>query len=86
MSRKDIFTFATIAIIAAIISSFVAGKIFNSNHQRNEKAAVVEPISESLPDVNNTKDFQAFYNSKALNPTQLIRIGTSQNNTPFSDQ
>jgi len=84
MTRKDVFTFATIAILAAVISSVIAGKIFTSDKQRSEKAAVVEPISATLPDVNNSKEYKAFYNSKALNPTQLIRIGTSQNKTPFN--
>ena len=85
MRRKDIFTFVGIGIIAAIISSIIAGAIFTSEKQRSEKVPVVEPISADFPAVKTDSQYQAIFNDKALDPTQLIKIGTSQNNTPFSD-
>lgn len=85
MKRKDIFTFVAIAIVAAVLSSIIAGAIFTSEKQRSEKVPVVEPISGNFPAVSSDSQYQAIFNKNALNPTQLIKIGTSQNTTPFSD-
>ena len=87
MKQKDILSIAVIVIVAAVFSTFLANKLFNSNDHHNLKTAVVEPISNSFPDVKNDPAYTAFFNDKALDPTQLIKIGTSNNNTPFtSDQ
>lgn len=84
MKQKDLLAIAVIVIVSAVISSVAAGAIFNSSEQRKEKVPVVEPISSQFPPVQNDTDFQAFFNPTALNPTQLIKIGTSQNPTPFN--
>ncbi|MBA3757872.1 hypothetical protein H0X09_03335 [Candidatus Saccharibacteria bacterium] len=86
MKQKEFLLIAVIVIVSAVISSIAANAIFNSSDQRKEKVAVVEPISSKFPPVQNDSDYQAFFNPNAINPTQLIKIGTSQNTTPFNEK
>lgn len=84
MKRKDIFTLLVIGVVAAFLSSIIAGAVFNSSKQRKEKAPVVTPINKDFPAVANDSRYQAIFNPNALDPTQLIQIGTSQNPSPFN--
>jgi hypothetical protein len=87
MKQKDLMTIAIIVIIATVFSTILANKLFNSSKHHNLKAAKVEPISSSFPDVKNDPTYKTFFNNEAIDPTQLIKIGTSKNDSPFtSDQ
>lgn len=86
MLRKDIAILVGIGLIAAIISSFVSGAIFNSGKARSTKVPIVSPITSTFPDIANDSDYKTVFNDKALDPTQLIKIGTSQNPQPFNSQ
>jgi hypothetical protein len=44
---------------------------------------VVEKIPSSLPDVKNDSNYNSFINSNALDPTQPVQIGNTQNKNPF---
>lgn len=83
MKQKDILALVVIGIIAAVISSIAAGAIFNSSKQKPLKVAEVQKIDSTFPQVKNDPAYSAIFNEEALNPTQLIQIGTSQNPTPF---
>ncbi len=84
MRQKDYLLIGGIIVIAAIISSLVAGAIFNSSKHHQEKVPVVQPINGNFPQAQSDPTYQAFFNAKALDPTQLIKIGTSQNTAPFN--
>lgn len=84
MKRKDVITLVVIGVIASIFSYIGSGVIFTSSKQRSEKVPVVQKISSDFPAVQSDSQYQAFFNKEALNPTQLIKIGTSQNQTPFN--
>jgi hypothetical protein len=83
MKQKDIAIFVAIAVFAMIISSILANAIFSSSKSRNLKVPVVQSISGDFPQVSTDNNLKAVFNDQALDPTQLIKIGTSQNPTPF---
>jgi len=84
MNRKTIFSLAVIVIIAFVISSILSNAIFNPSKRRSATVPIVQPISSTFPDVKSDPNYKSVFNSQALDPTQLIQIGTSQNNTPFN--
>jgi len=79
MKQKDIALIIMIAAIAAFASFFVSRMLFQSGDKRQQKAEVVDVIST---------DFQPpsakYFNSASINPTQLIKIGGSDNPNPFN--
>jgi hypothetical protein len=83
MKQKDIAILVGIAFFAIIVSSILANAIFSSSKSHNLKVPVVQPISSDFPQVNSDANLKAIFNDQALDPTQLIKIGTSQNQTPF---
>jgi hypothetical protein len=78
MKQKDIALIAVIAIISGVISFMVSGWIFAKPADRKQKAEVVDVIASdfSLPD-------SKYFNPHAIDPTQLIQIGDSNNPNPF---
>jgi hypothetical protein len=59
--------------------------IFGSPQKNPIKVPVVTPISSDFPSPQTDSTYQAFYNQKALNPTQLIQIGGNGNTAPFNN-
>lgn len=78
MKQKDVALIILVVFFSAVISFFVSKLIFTSSSERSLTAEVVEPIDPSFQQPDN-----AFFNSKSINPTQLIKIGDSKNNQPF---
>ena len=83
MKRKDLAVIAMVAIVAAIFSFVVSGAIFGNSKNNNIKVPVVDRISSTFPSPQNDDSYKKFFNSNALNPTQLIQIGGSSNTAPF---
>jgi hypothetical protein len=84
MKRKDLTKVIFVAVIWGIFSIIMSGIVFKSP-VKNAKVPVVKPISTSFPQVSTDNNYQAIFNTNALDPTQLIQIGNSQNNTPFAN-
>jgi hypothetical protein len=85
MKQKDYMTLVVIVIVATIFSIVLAGKIFGGSAQKHDlKAPEVQAISGSFPDVKNDTTYNSVFNANSLNPTQLIQIGTNQNNSTFN--
>ena len=85
MKRKDWLVIGLVAFIAAIFSFVLSGAIFGSPQKNPIKVPVVTPISSQFPVTQNDDNYKTFFNDKALNPTQLIKIGGSNNTTPFQN-
>jgi len=83
MKRDDILKVVAVAIFAAVISLIIAGSIFNSPAKHNQKVPAVQPITTSFPDITNDPNYNTIFNSKALDPTQPVQIGNSNNTSPF---
>lgn len=68
------------AIIFAGIFSLVLSNVFlNPASKRQATVEVVAPITAEF----NRPDSR-FFNAESVNPTQQIRIGDSENQSPFS--
>jgi hypothetical protein len=79
MKQKLVMTIIVAAFFSAIISFMIAKFTFGSVKNREHQVDVVPPISALfLP--TNPQDF----NSNSIDPTQLIRIGVNNNQTPFN--
>lgn len=78
MKQKDIALIIIVVFFTGVGSFFLSGIIFRTNHL-SEKVETVEPISAdfSQPD-------KKYFNSDAINPTQLIQIGKNNNDKPFN--
>ena len=83
MKQKDIVGLVLIAIVAGIISLIASNSLFSAG-QKPSKVPIVQPLSADFPDVKNDPNYKAIFYSGALDPTQLIQIGNTQNNTPFN--
>lgn len=83
MKKKDLIVVGIVAFFAAIFSLILSGAIFNSPKKNPVKVPVVYKISSNFPSVQNDSAYKAFFNDKALDPTQLITIGGSTNPQPF---
>lgn len=77
MKQKDIGIIIAIVIVSAILAT-VASKFLIKPAQRQQKVEVVLPISADFP-APDTR----FFNNTALDPTQQIQIGDSNNTDPF---
>lgn len=79
MKQKDIALVVMVVFVSAVFSLALSKAIFGSPQKRQQKVEVVDPISAdfSQPD-------PRYFNSKSVDPTQLIQIGNSKNSNPFS--
>lgn len=82
MDRKGLPLIITVAVVAAIFSYIIAGLIFQAP-PRDTTVPQVEAIKASFPDVKNDAAYSSFLNPGAIDPTQTVQIGNSQNNNPF---
>jgi hypothetical protein len=85
MKQKDYLTLGIIIFIATMISIVLAGKIFGGAvSKHNLTSPEVQTISSRFPDMKNDPSYKDVFNNSALNPTQLIQIGTNQNPSSFN--
>lgn len=79
MKQKDLALILVIVFISAVVSLLVSKTIFASPKNRQQKVDVVQPITADFP-----KPDSHYFNSTAIDPTQLITIGQNANSNPFS--
>lgn len=79
MKRKDILTLVVVAIFAGIFSVVISKFFFTSGADRSLSAETVQLIDSHFED---PPDKQVF-NSQAIDPTKLIKIGDTNNSQPF---
>ena len=85
MKKSDLTLLISIAAVAALISFFVAGSVFNSPSKRT-KVPVVQALNPNFPDVKNDPAYRLFLYPGALDPTQPIKIGNTKNTEPFNSK
>jgi len=71
------------AVLSGIVALIVSRISFSSPKSRSTTVPTVEALSSTLPDINGDSNYKSIFNPQALNPTQLIQIGTGQNSQPF---
>lgn len=79
MKQKDIAVIVIVIFFSGIISFFVSNAVFVTPQNRQQQVEVVEAINSNFP-TTNTK----YFNNQAIDPTQLIQIGTTTNPNPFN--
>jgi len=79
MKQKDIALILVIVVFSGVVSFIVSGAVFAPAKDRQQNVEVVDPITANFTDPDDI-----YFNSNAVDPTQLIQIGTSTNPTPFN--
>ena len=78
MKQKDIAVIVVITFFAAILSFFIANKVFVTPKNRQQTAPVVDAIDSSMAPTD-----KRFFNSDSINPTRNSSA-TGTNQTPFN--
>jgi hypothetical protein len=84
MRSKDKFIFISVALVSGLISLVISNALFGSPSKRDIKVPNVQTISPTFPDIKNDSNYNSFINTNALDPTQPVQIGNSQNSAPFN--
>jgi uncharacterized membrane protein YgaE (UPF0421/DUF939 family) len=79
MKQKDVALIIVTIFIGAVVSFIVSNMIFSTPANRQQQAEVVEAITPDFA----TPDSR-YFNSKSIDPTQLIQIGNNNNSNPFN--
>ncbi|HVW22915.1 MAG TPA: hypothetical protein VHB51_00250 [Candidatus Saccharimonadales bacterium] len=79
MKKNDLALLIVIAVFSGIISLVVSRLIFVTPANRQQSVKTVQSISTSF-----TTPSSQYFNSSSIDPTQLITIGDSNNQSPFS--
>ncbi|MEX2006751.1 MAG: hypothetical protein WD877_01045 [Candidatus Saccharimonadales bacterium] len=83
MKRKDIFSLVVTAVVTGLISLFITNALFKTPQSRAGQVPQAPVITTIFPDVKNDPAYKAFLNEQALDPTQPIQIGNTNNTSPF---
>jgi hypothetical protein len=79
MKQKDLPIIIVVVFISAVLSFFLSRSLFASGSSRQQQVDVAQSISAAFP----TPD-SSYFNSNAVDPTQLIQVGTNNNTNPFN--
>ena len=83
MKQKDIVLIIVVVFVSGVISLVLSNMLISSPKNRQEQVEVVEPISAEF---DTPEKDDKYFNSQAIDPTQIIRIGDSNNQQPFNAQ
>lgn len=83
MKKKDLMVIIIVIFISGVFSLVISNYLFASPKNRQEEVEVVEPISADfkVPEKNDK-----YFNSEAIDPTLIIKIGDNNNQQPFNTQ
>lgn len=79
MKRKDLPVIIVVVFVSAVLSFFVSRALFASANSRHQQVDVAQSISPRFPQPDSM-----YFNSNAIDPTQLIQVGTNNNTNPFN--
>lgn len=79
MKQKDIALIILIGGVSAAISFAASHFLFAKPGDRQQQAAVVQPITTDFITPDKT-----FFNGNSIDPAQLIEVGGTNNPNPFS--
>ena len=79
MKQKDLGLILVIVFMSAVLSLILSNLVINKSGKNRQEVEVVEPITAEFKQPSDK-----YFNERSINPTQLIRIGESENPTPFS--
>jgi hypothetical protein len=79
MKQKDLPIIIIVVFISAVLSFFVSKALFASGSSHQQQVDIAQSISATFPAPDAT-----YFNSSAVDPTQLIQVGTNNNTNPFN--
>ncbi|HSX44035.1 MAG TPA: hypothetical protein VLE69_01940 [Candidatus Saccharimonadales bacterium] len=79
MKQKDLPLIAVAVVFGAVISLVLSNILISSPKNRNTKVEIVNPITSDFKEPD-----QRYFNAQSIDPTQLIQIGDSNNQQPFT--
>jgi hypothetical protein len=79
MNKKDLPIIIIVVFISAVLSFVVSRSLFASASSRQQEVDVAQNISPTFPTPDTT-----YFNPNAVDPTQLIQVGTNNNTNPFN--
>ncbi len=80
MKQKDLALIIVVVFLSVIVSLFVSKWLINSPKNQHEQVEVTQKLSSNFQQPSSK-----YFNSKSVDPTQLIRIGDSTNGSPFNN-
>lgn len=81
MKQQDIALIIVVGFISAVISIVLANTVFGGSDKRQLTADKVVPITSEFVEPD-----PKYFNNQSIDPTQIIRIGDGENQTPFTGQ
>lgn len=78
MKQKDIAIIAVVAVLSAILSFIISGKIFVTPENRQQKVEQVDKLSTQF-DLPDTR----YFNAQSIDPSKSSQLD-STNQTPFN--
>jgi len=78
IKQNDIAVIILVVSISLVASYFIGNAVINTDANRSTEVEQVAPISPEFaqPDT-------SIFNDSAVNPTELIKIGSGGSDTPF---
>lgn len=81
IKQTDIAIIILVASVSLVASYFIGDALINTDASRSTEVEVVTPISADFPIPS-----PEIFNDKAINPTELIKIGDDTTDKPFRQQ
>lgn len=80
MKKSDITSLVLIVAVSFLVALFIGNMMFNKPTSRSTPVEIVTPVEAELPTLSAD-----VFNSKSINPTEDIRINTSNTDKPFEE-
>ncbi len=80
MKSSDIAMIILVATISLVTAYFISGALINSPDSRSTTVEIAIPINTEFPEPSSE-----IFNDNAINPTEKIKIGEANKETPFNN-
>lgn len=84
MKRQDLVSLVFVGVAAAIFALVISSLFFRAPSNRSTSVPTVDVIPTAMPDLKNDPSYNFFLNKNAIDLTQPVQIGNSQNSAPFN--
>ena len=78
MKQKDIALIIVVAVFSLVVAMVLSNLVFGRASFKEQRAEVTDPISAQF-----TPPSDVYFNNDSIDPTETIRIGEGENQTPF---
>ncbi len=79
MKRKDLTLIIVVVVVSTVFALVLSSAVIGSPAKNPQEAEIVDVITTDFPNPD-----KRYFNDQAIDPTQVITIGTNENPDPFS--